>query len=261
MKGMIAVLVVASLLGAGCSRNGDSEAAPEIDDSTAAQLQARAFQRACQDVICAGAPIYAPDSTPEGIPEYEDFLKVVEAIDELEDAGSWSFGAAEDEEINKLVMNVFPAARDTEEFKEFTRILRLDPQSDTYRVSIGLLRGGEDQIIIETRPIMSAMFYIGQSIELPEEIIDKNTILVVRDESGQPFDWQKVFKGLVRIRSSSKRPLNSYATVAYEGYWYFIADDDIDSRETLTMLNIVLSLTAGGVPSKAPILTVPVGGG
>jgi hypothetical protein len=65
VRGIIAVLVAASLLGAGCSNDGAAEAAPEIDDSTAAQLQARAFQRACLDVICPGAPIYAPDSTPD----------------------------------------------------------------------------------------------------------------------------------------------------------------------------------------------------
>jgi hypothetical protein len=72
--------------------------------------------------------------------------------------------------------------------------------------------------VIETLPIMSAMFYIGQSIELPEELIDKNRILVVRDDTDQPFDWQKVFKGLVRIRSSGTRPRNAYAAVTYEGY-------------------------------------------
>ncbi|MFC2177131.1 hypothetical protein ACFLRH_01810 [Actinomycetota bacterium] len=67
MRGIIAVLVVATLFGASCSKDGPSEAAPEIDDSTAAQLQARAFQRACLDVICPGAPIYAPDSTPDAV--------------------------------------------------------------------------------------------------------------------------------------------------------------------------------------------------
>ena len=202
----------------------------------------------------------AGDSTPEGIPEYEDFLKVVEAMDELEDAGEVTIGAAEDEELNELVTNVYPEARETEDFQEIVRILRLDPKSDAYRIRIGLTRGGKDQIIVQTRPLISAMFYIGQSIELPEEVIEKNKILVVRDEKGQPFDWQKVFKGLMRIRSSSTRPSNSYAAVFYSGYWYYIADDDIDSRETLTMLNIVLILKAGGVPSKGPVLTVPVGG-
>ena len=42
-------------------------AAPVPDETVSAQLQARAFMRACQDVICSGAPIYAPDSTPDAV--------------------------------------------------------------------------------------------------------------------------------------------------------------------------------------------------
>jgi hypothetical protein len=204
----------------------------------------------------------AGDSTPEGIPKYDDFLKIVEAMDELEDAGALTIGAAsEDKDLSELAINVSSEARKTEGFLELARNLGLDPQSDTYRVSIGLTRGRKDQIVIETRPIMSAMFYIGQSIEFSEEILEEKLVTVVRDETGQPFDWQKVFKGLIRIHSSSERPRKTYAAVAYQGYWFYIAHDDVDSRETLTMLNIVLSLKAGGVPSKGPVLTLPVGGG
>jgi hypothetical protein len=61
VRGIVAMLVVASLLGAGCSRGGASGAAPEIDDLTAAQLQARAFQRACLEVrghrACLSVPL------------------------------------------------------------------------------------------------------------------------------------------------------------------------------------------------------------
>jgi hypothetical protein len=153
----------------------------------------------------------AGDSTPEGTPKYADFLKIVKAMDELEDTGALTIGTNRDKEISELVIKVFPEARKTEGFQEFARNLGLDPQSDTYRISIGLTRGRKDQIVIETRPVMSAMFYIGQSIELPEELIGKNIMPVVRDETGRPFEWKKVFKGLVRIRSSSERPRNTYA--------------------------------------------------
>lgn len=67
MRVTIGLLVASALIAAGCSTTGDTEAAPIVDASIAVELQARAFQRACLDVICAGAPIYAPDSTPEAI--------------------------------------------------------------------------------------------------------------------------------------------------------------------------------------------------
>ena len=49
----------------------------------------------------------------------------------------------------------------------------------------------------------------------------ENKILVVRDETGQPFDWQKVFKGLMLIRVSREQPRNAYSAVNYEGYWFY----------------------------------------
>jgi hypothetical protein len=66
MKSVVAVLVAVVLFGSGCSQDSDATP-PRIDDTTAAQLQARAFQRACIDVICAGAPIYARDSTSDAV--------------------------------------------------------------------------------------------------------------------------------------------------------------------------------------------------
>jgi hypothetical protein len=85
--------------------------------------------------------------------------------------------------------------------EKFVQILKLDPQPDTFKISIGLTTGGDDEIIGEIRPIMSAMFYLGQSIELPEEIIKQNRIHIAHDETGKPFDWQKVLCIYARRRS------------------------------------------------------------
>jgi hypothetical protein len=83
MRAIIGLLVVASLLVAGCSTNDDSQPAPDVDASA---LQGRAFQRACKDVICAGAPIYAPDSTAEAVREaiVAQFTDEVQYLNELE---------------------------------------------------------------------------------------------------------------------------------------------------------------------------------
>jgi len=86
VRATVGLLVVVSLCLAGCSANDDSEPVPDVDASAAVELQARAFQRACQDVICAGAPIYAPDSTPEAVREaiVAQFTDEVQYLNELE---------------------------------------------------------------------------------------------------------------------------------------------------------------------------------
>jgi hypothetical protein len=60
----VALLVIGVAMTA-CTSSGSTEPAPSVDEATATELQARAIMRACADVVCAGAPIYAPESTSE----------------------------------------------------------------------------------------------------------------------------------------------------------------------------------------------------
>jgi hypothetical protein len=58
-------LLVIGVAVTACTLSGSSEPARSLDETTATALQARAIMRACTDVVCAGAPIYAPESTSE----------------------------------------------------------------------------------------------------------------------------------------------------------------------------------------------------
>jgi hypothetical protein len=62
---MRAAIALMMALTAACTAGPSDGTAPDVGESHAAELQARAIWRACNEVICAGAPIYAPDSTPE----------------------------------------------------------------------------------------------------------------------------------------------------------------------------------------------------
>lgn len=81
----VAVLVVVVLLvSSACVSTGSSEPAPAMTPGLSAQLQAGAFARACRDVICAGAPIYAPASTSPAVREaiLEQFGNEVEYVEQ-----------------------------------------------------------------------------------------------------------------------------------------------------------------------------------
>ncbi len=67
MRATLVALIAGMLIVAGCSTTGNTGSAPTIDSATEAELQARAFMRACKDVVCAGASIYAPDTTPDPV--------------------------------------------------------------------------------------------------------------------------------------------------------------------------------------------------
>lgn len=199
-------------------------------------------------------------STPEGTPQYMEFLQLVEALDELEDNASMVL-VVSDTSAGELVLSVLPHGRNMDEFKDFTQLLELDPDKDPYVVRHGYSRQADNVITITTRPIMSAMFYLGQSIDIPDEVRNSGVVHsgLADDERGEPFDWNVVHNELFRVKNAREQPENAYAAIQYGDFWYYIDNADVDSKETLTMLSVVLTLKAGGEGSRVPVLTFPVG--
>ena len=109
---------------------------------------------------------------------------------------------------------------------------------------------------------MSALFFVGQGVIVPQKWLDKKSVNFAVDAMGNPFDWDQVHGDLIYIHSSQSEPpdRSTYAKVRYAGYWFYIAANDFDSKETLTMLSVVLTLKAGGIKTERPVLTLPVGG-
>lgn len=203
--------------------------------------------------------VTATGPTPERVPEYGAFLKLAGLLDELDDSGSVSVAEAEEHE-EEGVLYIAPEARNDPALAELQRLLGLDPALSAYRVRFGLWADRSDEIVIETRPILAAMFYLGQGIRLPESVVEEGRAAVVRDPSGEPFDWAPVFADLFEVHSASWPPgSESYMTVKYGGDYYYIRQDDIQSKEVLTMLSMVFTLQAGSVPADRPVLTLPVG--
>lgn len=202
------------------------------------------------------------DSTPEGVPEYLEFQQVAEAIDEFEDKNLLIFAAGERENTDEIIILVDASARGTKEFADFTRLLRLNPNALVFRMSVGLIQQSDDEILIKTRPIMSVLYFLGQSVEVPTACRNAGRANSAVDELGDPFDWSLVHGDLITIAASTTEPADRdvYVKVKYSNSWFYVGINDIDSKETLTMISVVLTLKAGGIPTERPLLTLPVTG-
>ena len=100
------------------------------------------------------------------------------------------------------------------------------------------------------------MFFLGQGIQVPEG--SKPSVHMNVDKEGKPYDWDKVLRKIFKVLSSTEKPDDPYLAVKFGNYWYYIENTDIHTRETLTMLSIVFSLKAGGIPALPPVLTLPI---
>ena len=60
-----------------------------------------------------------------------------------------------------------------------------------------------------------------------------------------------------RVWSGPDRPEQSFAEIKYEGYWYWIRNEDLLSKQVFTLMMFLTTLTNFAGEENAPVLTIP----
>ena len=116
-----------------------------------------------------------------------------------------------------------------------------------------------NQLTVRTRSISSILFYLSQNIDVPKDHADAGLVTITRANTGDEFDWDKTPAGaLFKIKTSREQPEMAYLSVPYRGYWFYIADDDLQSKSTFMLLMQLFDLQAGQTKYTGPTLTLPV---
>ncbi len=152
------------------------------------------------------------------------------------------------------------AAADREETRELKSLLRLDPARTSYRVSVGGAFRSDDEITLATRPLISALNYLSQGVEVPERDYEKGRVRRTTRADGSPFDWQDLLSEVFRVRVSERAPEPGLASTAieYRGAWFYIEDHDLDTKSTFVLLTQLMSLHSAPA-SGGPALSFSFG--
>ena len=196
------------------------------------------------------------------VPEYETFRRVAETIHGLETSKelvfdySRKYGAGTSEE--PIEFSIVPEARKRPEVQQLFVDLELDPNAESYLITDGKHVAGGRNIAIVTRPLLATMFYLSKGVVVPERDLNGRAVSITLDEQGEPFDWQRVTGGLFRIESSDTQPDSAFRAVRYRNSWFYIRDDDVESKNTFMLFGSLLSLRAGEAPKSSTALTLPL---
>ena len=211
----------------------------------------------------------ASGPTPEEEPSFRDFKRMLALFREFQRKGDLEIGPEFDvnTQSTHLVMLFEREHIDQETLDELSAILRgkrdgrTDRRTrDRVRISTNFIDRKDDQLTVRTRSIASLLHYLSQNIDVPQVHRDAGLVTITRREDGSEFDWSETPAGSVfKIRSSRDEPLNASVAVPYRGYWFYIADDDLDSKSTFLLLMQLFSLQAGQTETVSPTLTIPVG--
>lgn len=62
---------------------------------------------------------------------------------------------------------------------------------------------------------------------------------------------------LINIQSGSAAPADAHVAIPYKGKWFWIADNDLRSKNMFGAVMLLFSISDVGVRTPAPVVTVP----
>lgn len=136
---------------------------------------------------------------------------------------------------------------------EFKQILGLIPERNIFRITDRVSDVKDDEITIQTRSLGAMMSFLAKGVQVPaKHLADGWTIdyaIPATEKELIPF----------RMISSSQPPVDAFASVQYGGYWYYIKNDDIESKKSLGLVIAIFRVLAPAAGGAVPILTLPSG--
>jgi hypothetical protein len=210
----------------------------------------------------------ATGPTPVNKPEYEAFRDLAARLRRLAVAGrfgmNWDFGedAADQSAYHMKFWLTSPADPKDPLAKDAAAVrkaLQIDPSLEEYNMTPFPYKRRPDEVGVRGRSLLGVLYFLSQSVEPPREHAESGLVTVTLDAQGQAFDWGMLLKDTMRIRSSKERPAKAFVAVSHRGWWFYIADDDLTSKSSLSLLNFLFSLQSASGKGKSPVLTLPVG--
>jgi hypothetical protein len=120
-------------------------------------------------------------------------------------------------------------------------------------VTYGRAASRPHQIAILTRPIIAILAQVSAEIDVPpKDVAAGRTVLSLPPSPLEP-------KPVIRVHTGTAAPPNTDTAIKYRQSWFWIDDDDFDSKVAYTVLGLLIALVQGTPSGQAPILTIPAG--
>jgi hypothetical protein len=135
------------------------------------------------------------------------------------------------------------------ELAEVRRVLRLDPERSEFRITFGATAENPGEVAILSRSVIRILMELATYVEVPPEHLASGIapdIGISMPEGPPPM----------QVLSSSAEPVDSFASVCYEGTWYWIDKRDSPSKRTMGYLLVLLALADTGAKDVLPVVTI-----
>ena len=201
----------------------------------------------------------ASGPTPNIEPSYKEFKVLANIFYQLQKKNIISFGYQLEGSNNKLALLIRKKFSGSNEVKSLLTALDLSTNNTIIPLTTNFSNGTEGTSIeINLRSLAGIQFFLSHGVLIPDEDIINNRVKVTKTKDGENFNWQNIMSDFFVVYSQKEKPNNASVKVKYRGHWFFIKDNDMESKYTLMLLNQISALQSGNLEKVGPVLTLPV---
>ena len=211
----------------------------------------------------------ASGPTPSREPRYKEFKEMVEILRELQMSNAIELGAAagppgengKAKPGQDLVLRIRPKAALVPRIAKLKELLGVKGVANELRLTNDFLNRQENSLAVRTRSMMGVLFYLSHNTKVPTADEQGGLVTITQTVDGRRFDWNEVTGNLLKVGSAAQRPPGAFIAVQHRGAWFYIRNNDLESKSTFMLLSQLFNLQAGQIKTVAPALTIGVGGG
>jgi hypothetical protein len=208
--------------------------------------------RICVNTINGLDNAYGGAGNPRaGSPKFRELMTAMQVA---QAEGGTGFRVREAGDRQAVVMFIPPATEGAAAASGRVReLLGLDPAEREFSIVFGSLPENDWDIAILTRSILQVMIDFASYVDVPQADVAEGRVYSPQRSAEQ----LQQFPPLITVHHGSSRPDDAYAAIPYRNQWFWIDDRDQRSKQLLTFLMLMFSLTEGGESQSAPVVTVP----
>lgn len=183
-----------------------------------------------------------------------DYYRVLELMRQVQLSGAVSMRIHESKEKGRSTALILRRTKIEDEIveasAEIVRLLGLNPDVREMVVDYGFIAASDAEISMATRSLLQIMLELAMQADVPAEHAEAGYCVPVRDD----LEHRNF-----RVHVSKKAPEHASVSVFYRDHWYYIADNDLQSKRVFAFLMLLFSVTEGASNEGLPLVTIPSG--
>jgi len=185
-----------------------------------------------------------------------EFTRALGLLREVQAAGAFGMRVEEDKAKGSTAVLFFRRddvpADILEKSAEIRRLLKLPANQQRYVLTYSPVRGGENELAVNSRSMLQIMAAFATYLDAPEEHLKKHSAVPALEHLAPG-----IRQDVVQIHSGKDKPVAPFAAVRYRDHWFWIDDGDWQTKRALTAVMFFFTLAETGSPERLPLITIP----